>query len=146
MSFGKLFITLFDGCGFGRDEALEKGEELGGLEAFEHVIGLGALVGAGCADDDDGKLRVDALELGDKVAAGHVMDAGVEDDSVEAREGLQGVDRLVCAVGGDDVKLGGLDDELARRDAARVLTVDDEETRPHHAVIIDFCARFGKFQ
>ena len=141
---GELLVALFDGRGLRGDEALEQREEFAGLEAFELVVGLRTLVGSRGADDDDGEFRINLLELGDEIAAGHVADAGVEDDAVQAGEGLQGVDRFESAVGGDDVELGGLDNEFARGDAAGVLTVDDKKAGPNHAVIIDPLSRFEK--
>jgi len=89
-------------------------------------------VRAGCADSDDGERREEALDVGDEVAAGHVADTGVEDYAVDLGEAFEGFDGFFGAVGGDDVKLGGFDDQLAGRDAARVLAVDDQKTGTDH--------------
>jgi len=141
---GKLLVALLDCSRLGWDEGLQKGEELGGFEAFEQVVSLRTFVRAWGTDNDDGKRGVEFFHSGDEIAAGHVADAGVEDDAVQAGEGLQGVDRFESAVGGDDVELGGLDNEFARGDAAGVLTVDDKKAGPNHAVIIDPLSRFEK--
>jgi hypothetical protein len=113
LGLGELLVALLDRGGFFWDEALKEGEEFGRLEAFKEVVGLWTLVGSRGADDNDGEFGVELFELGDEVAAGHVADASVEDDAVEAREGLEGIDSLERTVGGDDIELRGLDDEFA---------------------------------
>jgi hypothetical protein len=144
LGLGELLVAFFDGSSLSRGEALKKGEKLGGLEAFEQMIGLGAVVGARGADDDDRQLGIEFFKSCDEIATGHIADAGIEDNAMQTRKRLEGVDGFECAVGGDDVEFGGLDDEFARGDAAGVLTVDDEEAGPNHPVIIERFKRFGK--
>ncbi len=95
-------------------------------------------MGAGRADDDDGKVGVAFLDPRDKVAAGHVADTGVEDNAVDLWERGQSFYSLRCAVGGDDVELGGFDDELTGGNATGVFAIDDEKAWPDH--VFDYAA------
>lgn len=87
---------------------------------------------AGSADGDDGKRGDELFDASDEVAAGHVADTGVEDNAIDLGEAFEGFDGFFGAVGGDDVKLGGFDDQLAGGDTARVLAVDDQKTGTDH--------------
>ena len=42
-------------------------------------------------------------------------------------------DSFFRRVGGDDIKLGGFNNQFAGRDASRKLPVNDQETRSHHS-------------
>jgi len=127
----------FDDAGFLGIEAAEELEEIGGVEGLEVVRGPGALGRARSHDDDDGAVGGEVLELLDEFGAGHVADASVENNAADAGEDLEGFEGFVAAVGGDDVELGGFDDQLARGDAAGVFAIDDEKTGADHGFIID---------
>jgi hypothetical protein len=81
---------------------------------------------------DDGKLGIEFFDSGDEVAASHVADTSVEYDTVDLGKCGQSFDGLSCAVGGDNVEFGGLDDELAGGDAAGIFAIDDEKAGPDH--------------
>jgi hypothetical protein len=129
-------VLGFDGCGFFGRDGLEKLEKLGGLEGVEVKVGAGAVGRAGGVDDDEWELGVDGVELFDEAFTRGVLDAGVDDDTVDQGEALEGLNGFFAAVGGDDVEFGGLNDELSRGDAAGVFAVDNEETGPGHVSII----------
>ena len=111
---------------------MQEFEQAGGIEEFEVVVGFGAVVGAGCVDDDDGELGVTRFELTDDFFGWAIAQAGVQDDAVEGREATDGFNCFGAAVGGDDVEFCGFDDELASGDVCGELTVYDEEAGPGH--------------
>lgn len=78
-------------------------------------------------DDDDGDSGVNLFDCSDEVGGGHLRHFRVHHDSVDCRESPEGGERLLGAVGGENVELGGFDDELAGGYASRVFVVNNEK-------------------
>jgi len=128
----QVFVALLDfGGGFGL-EFFEEREKPPGVEGLEDMVGMFASRMAWSADDDDRKFRLKLFERVYEVATGHVFHARIGDDAIESGELAEGFDGFFAAVGGDDVELGGFDDELAGGDAGGGFAIDDEVTRADH--------------
>ena len=132
MFFFQVFVALLDlGGGFGL-EFLEKRKEEPWIEGFEGVIGLFTEGVAGCADEDDGYFWLQVFKCCNERIGWHIFHAGVHNDTVQCGKFAQGFDGFFAAVGGDDVELGGLDDEFAGGDAGGGFAIDDEVTGADH--------------
>jgi len=129
-----MFVAGFDVRGCFGVERSEKFEKLGGLEGFEIVACAWTVGRTGGVDDDERESGVDGAELFDELSAGCVFNAGIDNDTVDEREALEGFYGFLAAVSGDDIELGSLNDELAGGDAAGVFAVNNEETGPGHTV------------
>jgi len=135
--YAERLIAVLDGFCFRGPKFLQEFEEAGGVEELQVVIGAGALVGAGGADDDDGNFGVEILELIDDLVGREIAQAGVEDNTINGGEALDCLDGLGTAVGRDDVEFRSLDDEFAGGYIRGEFAVDDEKTRsPWHSSMI----------
>ena len=127
VEFFQFFIAFFDGAGGFGEEGFQKCKEAGGIEGVEGMGGEIAGGTGGGINNDAGEPWTDLLDGGEEMVAGHVDHAGVGDEAVEGGEFAQGFDGFLAGVGGDDVELGGFDDELAGGDTGGSFTVNDEE-------------------
>ena len=113
-------------------ELMEELEQMRGVEGVDLVGGARAVDRSGALNHDDGNVGRALANGGDDCFARDVVNHGVEHGAVDVRELLKCLDGFLAAVGGDDIKLCGLDDQLARGDGAGVFAVDDEKTGPNH--------------
>jgi len=97
------------------------------------VVGLRAAGEARCRDNDDRNAWLNDLELSGYDVAGYVIETTIEDDTTDGGESGEDVEGFLAAVRREDVELGGFDHQLAGRDAAGKLPVDDEEAGSDHA-------------
>jgi len=92
---------------------------------------------ARCADDDKRKVSGKNAQIFDQLRAAHVPDARIDNGAVDVRKALEGLNRLLPAIGRDDVEFSGLNDEFAGGDAAGVFAVDNEKAGPVHPLIMN---------
>ncbi len=131
----ELLVAPVDFGGILGLEPAKSFEEFAGVEGLEDEVGLRAACEAGRGDEDDRNAGLKLFDLGDDVCAIDVFEAAVEDDSVGCRKPFQGLDGLVSAVRGENVELGGFNDEFSGGDAAWELPVANNEAGSDHADI-----------
>ena len=122
--------------GPGGFEAPEKFKDACGVEGVDVVVRMRRLLCSGGTDQNDGSLWLPVLEQSAKLGGGYVRDAGVQNDSVDAWEAIQGRDRFLSGVCRDDIELRGLDDKFACGDASCKFSVNHQKTGSSHALTI----------
>ncbi len=128
----ELFVALFDLRGGLWLNAAENLQQLGRIERLQLIVGLGTSIEARRCDHNDGNLWLKLLDFGGQFAARDIVEAAVKHDAADGRESGEDVEGLLAAVCRNDVELSRFDHQLAGRDAAGELSVDDEEARSDH--------------
>lgn len=96
------------------------------------MVGAGTLWATRTLHNDDGNLWRTVAYGAEDVAAGKVADSGVQNDAVDGRKALKGLNGFGAVVGGDHVELRGLDDQLAHGNGSGVFAIDYQEAGANH--------------
>src|ERR1700761_2173773 len=129
----QLFVALFDRCGGLGFQIAKNLKQLRRIKRLKLIVRFRAAREAWGRDHDDWHILLNLLDLASHFRSGEVVQPAVEDDAVDSRKSVEDLQGLFAAVRRKNVELGSFDHELARRDAARKLPVDDKKTRPDHA-------------
>jgi len=121
----EFFVALFDLRRSLRLYAAEGLKQFGWIEGLNQVVGVGTTIEARRCDHDDGDLWLKLFDFSGDFVARYVVEAAVEHDATDGRKSGEDVQGLLAAVRRYNVEFCGFDHQLAGRDAAGELSVDD---------------------